>query len=278
MKKKVIVGVLIMVLIVPLFLQVAMMIGKESQATELSEIPFEELDKAKNLANESGVAIEDIIQMRKQGVNWNDIIERVSKNKLSGEFDDNNISETDIVKILLDRGFTIEEIEGVQNHIQWIMYKIEEINTLGDFIEYKELAGQINSDDALYYTLILKESSGSIYSAFDEYLAAIQLNIDIVLLEIDKEEYTVLKQEKLIINGTIITTSDIESKIIETLNNFSGKQEESAASSDEKNKRPLVPEPKSEISVFTNKTDAVNPINPTDKIKEEVENLVPNLD
>lgn len=87
-----------------------------------------------------------------------------------------------------------------------------------DSTRYSDLLSKIDEDKGVYYTLKLKKDFTGSEEAFDEFLASLQLDIDIALYLNDKKEYDKIKGEKL--SGATdqpLTVRDIENKSLENL-------------------------------------------------------------
>ena len=91
---------------------------------------------------------------------------------------------------------------------------------------YYELTNEINLSEAVYVILNLRDYMGTIQAAFDEYLCSLQLGIDLRQYLARMEEYKKEKQQKLAEKGLqhIITSADIEEKMLEVLQSMKRKQ------------------------------------------------------
>lgn len=146
---------------------------------------------------------------------------------------ENEINYTEKLKT---EGYSTKDIEASQAYVSRVMLQLNEIETFGSIYnqpvgiengtdnasKYSELMAKIDEQKAVYYIVRLNESFNSLEDAFNEYLLALQADIEIDLYFKDLEKYNDAKNEKL--SGTrpddFITVRDIEEKALENLQNM----------------------------------------------------------
>ncbi len=264
---------------------------------------------ASEISNMTGAGIEEVMRLKNGGRSWNEVLSAlkdtyyIGSGSEKGKRDDLLLGtglEEELVKSLKKEGFSDEDITYAKMLYDRVEFQLQQIEwnaeapaaihgtageldkTSEDTGTYRELAAKIDKSDAICSMLRLKEDMGSIEAAFDEYLASLQLDIDINEYIADKDSYLDKKEQKLFLLGAenIITISKIEEKALLQI------QKENSAASDFKqagtdtadghaagrdslsgaNPLPDVPE----ISAQDPK-----PKNPTDEIMEEIRQISP---
>lgn len=264
---------------------------------------------AADISSSTGVEVEKILTLRDSGKSWNEILEDLKGKGGStedrGEMDklltDDALGEKD-VKILLDEGFTKEEIQQATLIAERIQFQLQEITsnngneTISDaqkILEdsgstsmdsdniaaaYKELGEDFNIKTAITLMLKLNTSFGSMEQVMEEYLYSLQMGIDLEDYLADSKTYLKKKNDKSFEaeHKKIITMSDIENEMLKAIqqNNVNDGTKEvpdagskpSDVSGWEADGKPLSPLP--EV------TD-VTPRNPGEDILEEIQQINP---
>ena len=142
---------------------------------------------------------------------------------------------------------------------------------------YISLSDSYNKEEALYWITRLKQKDHSELQAIDEYLSSVQIGSDLNILLEDKEEYSTHKTEKTIIyNKQVITVNDIDQKLMQLISSNN-------KNTDKDDKQPQMPGTSTDdtkiIDVVNPKIEVkdIKPINPADKIKDELNNITKDL-
>ena len=263
---------------------------------------------AADISTSTGVEVEKILSLRKDGNSWNEILEYL-KGK-GGSLEDRDemdmflteevLGEED-VELLLDAGYTKEEIQQATLIAERVQFQLQEITssngteTISDvkkvpdtggisdlenesISEYKELEEKYNIKTVISLMLKLKDSFGSMEQVMDEYLYSLQADINLEDYLADIESYLEKKDDTNLEAGNkkIITMSDIENEMLKAIqqqdvNNVINEATESNINpldnADWKNDDgPVSPLPEMKD---------VNPRNPGEDILEEIQQINP---
>lgn len=268
---------------------------------------YELTDQDKNtvseISNMTGVKADEIIKLRKEGKTWNEILELIKNNpgyKAEGDaatrnsaLAKNGMEEATINK-LKDEGFTEEEISEAKSIIERVVFQLDEITDMQaaapslpdtrtyvnekkeeDMTAYITLAGKINLSEAVYLVLKLDDELGSMQAVLDEYLCSLQLGIDLKQYLDNKEEYQKMKQQKMaeLVAQDIITSADIEEKMLDMLQNMNKKDE---GVPEIKADMPSLPETENESplpDVQVPDVQDIGPQNPAEVIMQEINGI-----
>ena len=263
---------------------------------------------AADISTSTGVEVEKILSLRKDGNSCNEILEYL-KGK-GGSLEDRDemdmflteevLGEED-VELLLDAGYTKEEIQQATLIAERVQFQLQEITssngteTISDvkkvpdtggisdlenesISEYKELEEKYNIKTVISLMLKLKDSFGSMEQVMDEYLYSLQADINLEDYLADIESYLEKKDDTNLEAGNkkIITMSDIENEMLKAIqqqdvNNVINEATESNINpldnADWKNDDgPVSPLPEMKD---------VNPRNPGEDILEEIQQINP---
>jgi len=281
-----------------------------SYAKNSTDMVYELTDQDKNtvseISNMTGVEADKIIKLRKEGKSWNEILKFIKSNPGYKAEEDaaarnstlvkNGMAEATINK-LKEEGFSEEEISEAKSLVERIMFQLDEITCMQaavpslpdtgtyanekkeeDMTAYTTLAGKINLSEAVYLVLKLSDELGSMKAVLDEYLCSLQLGIDLNRYPDDKEGYQKMKQQKLteLIEKDIITSADIEEKMLDMLQNMNKKDEELT---ELKANMPSLPEIENESplpDVQLPDVQDIKPQNPAEAIMQEINAITAN--
>lgn len=247
-----------------------------------------------DISNMTGVKVEEIIRLKGGGRTWNEVLDILKGYKEAGGRErDKRYSlleqsglGREFVFQLKEEGYTEDEILEAQWLVERVVFQLSEItradNTaagLSDTTPYSELSQKIDIGTAVYLMLKLKEHFGSMEAVLDEYLCALQIDVNLELHLIDRGAY--LKEKEAMMPGlgneSIITMADIEERMLEKIRQdntkdmdvtgFNTGREVLSESKDPQNPLPYVPVPK---------VEDVIPRNPAHDVMEEIKVINPN--
>lgn len=254
------------------------------------------------LSNMSGVSKNKILQMKHFGKSWNEIItvlpdnKRTSKNESDDRLLANGSLDEDFINQLSDEGYAKDDILQAKLQAERVLFQLQEIaqsvqvqstqtvikpddNNEEDLTAYSKLAEKFDEKKAISLMLSLKKDFGGIESVLNEYLLALQIDLDLETYLHDKKKYEQDKQEKgaFLLQDSIITIDRIENKMLEIIQSEnstrhddpSATQVTDADLSDNQvdSSLPDIPDPK---------PNDVVPKNPTDSVIKEIQALDPN--
>ncbi len=258
---------------------------------------------ASDISNMTGVKIEEILKLRKEGISWNDILEKL---KGKGQNTDDNLRRDnlltrsglvgDMVQKLQNEGFAEEDIKEAKLIVERIIFQLKEItedssikiespqvdvdsinNDADDIGDYEEILAKIDIDTAVYLLLKLRSDFGSFENVLDEYITSIQLNLNFEMYIADKEEYLKQKEDKKMSMASIniITIQKIEEKMLDKLNNENLEDEDESLTGTNSLK-PVINEKESPLPDMS-KPDIsdIKPKNPADEIMNEIKVIDP---
>lgn len=211
-----------------------------------NQLQNNDLRIADEISNMTGIKAADIIKLKKEGKTWNEILELIKSDPGDKKQDDASIRN----KILIESGLGIEEVEKLKSEgftddeimeakslVERVIFQLGEITqdnraiqdtavpgiivgqadtAKADTKEYEELSAHIDLNKAITALLRIKKQFDSIYDAMDEYLCALQLELNIEDLVTDKNKYEKIKQDKMLAKGVqdLITMSKIEDTLL----------------------------------------------------------------
>lgn len=272
-----------------------------NDANPTYEINNDDKMTASEISNMTGVTADEIIKHRKEGKTWNQILELIKNNpgyRDDGSRREEALAQSDMdeaaLKKLKEDGFTEEEIVEAKSLIERAIFQLGEIinmkamtpfapdtgintpdNKEEDTTIYYELTNEINLSEAVYVILNLRDYMGTIQAAFDEYLYSLQFGIDLRQYLARMEEYKKEKQQKLAEKGLqhIITSADIEEKMLEVLQSMNKKTE---GAPETKTGAPSLPDTAKESllpEVQTPSVQSIKPQNPAEELILEIDGI-----
>lgn len=272
-----------------------------NDANPTYEINNDDKMTASEISNMTGVTADEIIKHRKEGKTWNQILELIKNNpgyRDDGSRREEALAQSDMdeaaLKKLKEDGFTEEEIVEAKSLVERAIFQLGEIinmkamtpfapdtgintpdNKEEDTTIYYELTNEINLSEAVHTILNLRDYMGTIQAAFDEYLCSLQLGIDLRQYLARMEEYKKEKQQKLAEKGLqhIITSADIEEKMLEVLQSMNKKTE---GAPETKTGAPSLPDTAKESllpEVQTPSVQSIKPQNPAEELILEIDKI-----
>lgn len=224
---------------------------------------------AAELSNMTGVATEDIIALREDGLSWNQVVDvlksqdgdtAAARGERSSLLAAQGLDEATI-RELKEQGFREQEITEARLLAERVRFQLNEIVQAGsdgaaslpdpaadaqtalhdeaedaeEMEHYRQLAAKFDVNRAVYLMLVLKKDFGGLQQVLDEYLFCLQAELDLNLYLEDKTRYEEEKREKQAqwMPGELITTAKIEQKMLETIekeNQLNRNEEENPAS------------------------------------------------
>lgn len=264
---------------------------------------------AAELSNMTGVDVKEILRLKESGLSWNQVIDILksgynksnsadskSRNKLLANV---GMGE-DLVEKLKAEGYTDEEILEAKMIAERLVFQIQEITetsnpevsspmsvidnetkrTEEEQAVYEKIASQFDMQTAVYLMLKLENDFGSMEAVLDEYLFALQNDLDFTQYVNDKEKYQEEKEEKSlgVLPDSTITLSKIEERVLQKIQQ------------DNKGNRELIGENRSSqpdhpsyikgMDPFLEHpmptVDDVKPVNPMQEIMDEMNQINPN--
>lgn len=297
----VVLAVCVMITMVPMF------VGYPSRLPILAA-NSNERKMAADISSSTGVDVEKILTLRKDGKSWNEILEELKgkggstedRDQMDKLLTEEALGEKD-VKMLLGAGFTKEEIQQATLIAERIQFQLQEITSSngnetisaakempetgevtsenGDNTAvYKELEEKLNIKDAITLMLKLKAAFGSMEQVMDEYLYSLQVDINLEDYLTDRQAYQKKKNDKNLEAGNkkIITMSDIENEMLKTIqqsnvNNDTKEVTDSGSKPSDNSGWKADDKPKSPLPEVTD----VTPKDPGEDILEEIQQINP---
>lgn len=297
----VVLAVCVMITMVPMF------VGYPSRLPILAA-NSNERKMAADISSSTGVDVDKILTLRKDGKSWNEILEELKgkggstedRDQMDKLLTEEALGEKD-VKMLLGAGFTKEEIQQATLIAERIQFQLQEITSSngketisaakempetgevtsenGDSTAvYKELEEKLNIKNAITLMLKLKAAFGSMEQVMDEYLYSLQVDINLEDYLTDRQAYQKKKNDKNLEAGNkkIITMSDIENEMLKTIqqsnvNNDTKEVTDSGSKPSDNSGWKADDKPKSPLPEVTD----VAPRNPGEDILEEIQQINP---
>lgn len=266
-----------------------------------------------DISNLTGASSEEITQLKQSGLSWNQILERLKLEKgsytqereaRSSLLTEKNMEET-VIK-LRSFGFSDEDIQGAKLMAERVEFQLKEIvgastapsspaipvagelEPKGENLKkevIQSLAEKYDSASAVYYLLALKEELGDTSTVMDEYLLALQLDLNMQLYMDDRDAYLKSKEVKTAgyLPDSIVTVAYIEEMLLEQINQRAvmNSGHSTSPSTDLNQKNSTAPE---EVNIDlpgesfrVPEVPNVNPVNPSEQIQQELDALNPNL-
>ncbi|MFB9273921.1 hypothetical protein [Cohnella cellulosilytica] len=266
---------------------------------------------AADLSNLTGATSEYILEMRAKGQEWNDILEQLK----SADYADNREDKDVRVQQLLEAGISEEGLnrlasEGYTEQEIWNAFLLAErvatqIKELAEgsvvqapsnpqaitteskddeiFLkEIRSVAEKFELEAAVSFMLSLKADFGSYEAVLDEYLAALQLGLDLGEYSRDKEQYEQNKARMSAerIGQVGISLAEIENRVLERIRQKNDEEHESEQSgsiqpiADKEGMNGTV-HPLPEVPMP--RVEEVKPRNPADVLQDELDRINPNV-
>lgn len=261
---------------------------------------------ASEISNMTGISSDTILQLKAKGQSWNEIMEalkdgddtvlQTEKNKRSLLLLETGLGE-EAVNRLIDEGFDPEDISEAKRVAERVLFQMKElvqssasfapeapsVNVLehkeeDQLASYQSVAQQFELETAVQLMLSLQAEFGSFEAVLEEYLAALQLGLDLTEYLQDKEQYLQDKHQKSMerIGETIISLDKLEQMLLEKI------QQENAIEMDELE----VQKPSSELDLSNEQFQLpdmpspavkdIRPPNPTEQMMQEIQTINPN--
>jgi hypothetical protein len=261
---------------------------------------------AAELSNLTGETAENILKIKQTGLSWNEVSERLKDSEIDtvqdGAERESLLNETGIGAELLDQlhgqGYTDEEIMDAKLLAERIMLQLQQLqnnetvvtapkpaavsDTAGN-AEFQaavtKIGGKFAEGEAVSLLLALKKEFGTLDAVMDEYLLALQFDLDLATYLSDKEAYLKSKDEQTagVQDAEVVTMELLEQAILEQLQpepaqsaadteDIAGK----ALASEAENTDSPLPEIKPPVP------GDVIPQNPAEAVRQEIEAINPN--
>jgi hypothetical protein len=261
---------------------------------------------AAEISNMTGIESGALLELRASGKSWNSILDELGHSNESlqqeGKASRNmlllgsGLSEED-VKTLIDQGFEEQHIQEAKLLAERTAFQLQELlqgdrsvaeNPLSqlqpkedELLVFRKAAEQFNLIEAVTLMLQLQAEFGSFEAVLDEYLYALQLELNLGSYLQDKEAYLELKQQKSIenISEVIVSLSEIDRRLLETIqreNNRDNQDLTGVQNTDLLEQQ----QTSQEISVLPDMplptVEDKRPPNPLDEVMKELKALNPN--
>jgi hypothetical protein len=217
-----------------------------------TDLSGEEMQIAGDISNTTGVDVEKILLMKKQGKTWNEILEKLKNSRSAGNKgskDERSTllaqsgSEDKELEKLKKEGFTVEEITDAKLYAERIGFDLNEIQSALQTQTQlsSDKAGSVKTDaaqdaeeeDALYiklaekfdtkfvlgFLLRLEKNFGSAEKVMDEYLFTLQTDLDLQEYLTDNSGYLKKRDEQSagLDQQKVITVQKLEQKMLESI-------------------------------------------------------------
>jgi hypothetical protein len=257
---------------------------------------------ASDLSNMTGVAADQILNMRTSGDSWNTIIDTL-KVDTDGELQPGRENrslllmhtglEEEAVQRLLSEGYTEQKITDVKLLAERVQSQLHElVQSNASLIDdpfnddpgqdaFRRVAESFNVETAVQYMLKLKDDFGGMELVLDEYLCALQLGMHLEAYAADQEQYTRDKELKRLehIDEPIVTQAEIERVLLEHIqrDNSAKREKLSVIEIPSKSQHALSGEPDSPLpDIPSPSARDIKPDNPAQAILNELERINPN--
>lgn len=238
--KKIISLCIIVAIVLPSFIITNKVIISEKNS---KYIDYSKEDKqiAADISNITGSKTEDILNLKKQDNSWNEVLDLLKRDKESSSGRIQSGIDKDLIENLKKIGNNEKDINEAISIIERLEVQLNEIssksenqiskdnvkpisNNVEDFLNeekseseidlkpYIDLLNKFDKKKALSLMLKLKKSFGTFEKVLDEYLLALQIDINLELFIGDQKEYEKEKNEKIgkITPDSIISIEKIE--------------------------------------------------------------------
>lgn len=268
---------------------------------------FSEDDKriAADISNTTGIKIDEILMLKKEGKSWNKILELLKYEAASSSTEDRDKRDKLLtndglgeayIQELKKEGFKDSEIMEAKLMAERVIFNLREITTGNSFdVEiptaemladdkeedtqvYRDIMQKINMEKAVYLLLKLKDEFGSIEKVMDEYLLTLQIDLDLMNYISDKSEFLKQKEDKtrgMDLRQTI-TLEKIESRILESIQRNSSRSLEGNVLDFNASVSPLQDKENSDIpQPPVPEIGDIRPVNPAEAILSEIKAINP---
>lgn len=264
---------------------------------------------AADLSNLSGVAAEQILDMKKSGSSWNEITETLKQQPPENNEEDKQSRSTllheaglgeELLKELRQKGFHDDEIMEAKMLTERTMQQLKEVTgsaattvenpaamtdmTRSAEVElqsaYTKINEQFNEGEAVTLLLTLQQDFGSIEAVMNEYLLSLQIGLNLEdyltdpkIYQENKEQQTITLQE-----GEIVTLEILEKTMLEQLQQ--GKEELSGEAGQEISEEKSLTDERADSllpDVNPPKVQDVMPQNPGEAVRQEIQAINPNF-
>jgi hypothetical protein len=300
--KKPIAILLVAALLVPMFLYSMDNLGTSVIAQDQGE----DERIAAEVSNMTGVSTKEILELRKNSKSWQEVLEKLkgyekNQNENGRELRSQSLANSGLEEDFSERltkEFTNEEIMEARLIVERLIFQLQEITEKEqtkvlspsaavsesnhgeiDISSYEKLLEQLHLETAIYLSLKLAEDFGSIEAVLDEYLFALQMDLQFETYLNDKTQYMKNREEKSlgITQDKVITLAKIEEKMIEQI------QSNNSVNQSFSIEEGTVPVGNEKQSFTENNVESpipevrdVKPQNPADQIIEEIKAIDPN--
>ncbi|THF72583.1 hypothetical protein [Cohnella fermenti] len=280
--------------------------SKEERASSVVNEAQDDGTIAADISNMTGATTEDILKLKRTGMNWNEVLEKLKqtgydnsekKEQRTELLAGTGIEET--MTLLVEKGFSQEEITEARMLAERLQFQLKELSAAdvgaaptvsltgtenkGDesLQAILKMAEQFDLSEAVYNMVLLKKEFGSYEAVLDEYLLSLQIEVDLQQYMSDKEAYLKAKQEKSagLAHDEIVTSSVVETALLEKIQRSNRSLQgddvgvanavlpSSVQDSNSSTPLPDVPQPVARD---------VKPANPADQVMREIEAINPN--
>lgn len=261
---------------------------------------------AADISNATGVKTEQILSLYKEGKSWNDIMETLKKKNLyPGEGRGARkelLAQAGVsgegIQNLKKEGFTDEEILEARILAERVLYQLQEITAAvpGEIEDpkvlpepvsspdkteekkYREISEKFVLEDAVTFLLQLKDVFGSMEKVMNEYLLALQLELNLEEYVTDRKAYLEHKEEKslgLDMQG-MITLEKLEARLLKKIHDENDRDAGNTAQKGQWAKSdPNTVNSKDQPASPLPDIPEVKPLNPGEMLAQEIEALDP---
>jgi hypothetical protein len=293
---------LVAALLVPMF-----MFSMDNPGTSvIAQDQSEDERIAAEVSNMTGVSTKELLELRQSAKSWQEVLEKLkyyekNQDENSRELRSKTLSQLGLEEDFSERltmEFKNEEIMEARLIVERLIFQLQEITEKEqtkvltpsvevnevkqgeiDISSYEKLLEELHLETAIYLSLKLDEDFGSIEAVLDEYLFALQMDLQFETYLNDKTQYMKNREEKSlgITQDKVITLAKIEEKMIEQIqsNNYVNQSftvDTGAVSTGNENQSFTEDHVESPIPEVRD----VKPQNPADQIREELKVIDPN--
>uniref|UniRef100_UPI0013E35BA6 hypothetical protein n=1 Tax=Paenibacillus kobensis TaxID=59841 RepID=UPI0013E35BA6 len=279
--------------------------GSAPAASTEASSADQDLDIAADISNLTGASTKEVSELRATGLSWNEVLGRLKGQdggtKAQREERSTLLTETgmeEIVVKLRDMGYEEEKLQAAKMLAERVEFQLDEIvRGIGTIQPAVPVPGADHKDNAqqeavqhigeryeaglaLYYMMLLQEELGSSEAVLDEYLLALQLDLDLADRIRDRKTYDEAKEKAigLLAPGDIVTVSRLEEMMLDKLRPVDASTDATAptdtgAAGVEVGQQAGQPQ---QDSLLPEVPD-VKPVNPGERVRAELDALNPNL-
>jgi hypothetical protein len=287
------------VLIVALVAQLTMYAWDGSEPEAAVAATEDDRRVAADVSNLTGAPVEDVLALKGTGQSWSEVLETLEQNNGSAanrgardaRLSDAGMS-SDTKDELLSLGFTEDQMTEAKLLAERVRDQLNELanapveSDVSPFEErkpsaYAGLAERFLVEESVRYMLLLEEKLGSYELALDEYVLALQLELDPEMMLEDESAYEEAKAQAMAGKrmDEIVRLQDIELAVLALIQRRASQEPDIAPKTADSMKEASLPdaEPGSPLpDVPTPTVVDVRPANPTQSILDEIESLNPN--